>query len=330
MVNVLFTSVGRRVELLRAFRQAYSELELEGSIVAVDIDPLAPALREADRVHILPRLTDERYIPALAEVVRRERIDLVFPLIDPDVPVLAGARSVLEAEGARVVALSEESASTAADKLLTYRLFRDLGVETAQTWLPHECLAANLQFPVFIKPRYGSAAVSTFKVDDGHQLLFFARYVPDAVVQEYLPGPEITNDVICDFDGEVMGVVSRQRIEVRSGEVAKGKTVHDPEIIKSCVEIARALDARGPITVQCIMRDETPYFTEVNARFGGGVPLSIAAGVPSPKWMLALAAGIGFDVPPLGDYRRDFYMTRFDTSLFVSEEENAALQGDRF
>ena len=46
-VNVLFTSAGRRVELMRAFRKAYKQLGLRGSIVATDIDPLAPALKDA-------------------------------------------------------------------------------------------------------------------------------------------------------------------------------------------------------------------------------------------------------------------------------------------
>lgn len=61
MVNVLFTSVGRRMELLRAFKRAYANLGLSGHIVAVDIDPLAPALQEADRPYIVPRLSDPAY-----------------------------------------------------------------------------------------------------------------------------------------------------------------------------------------------------------------------------------------------------------------------------
>jgi carbamoyl-phosphate synthase large subunit len=44
-VNLLFVSAGRRVELLRLFRQAYRRLRLDGRIIATDIDPLAPALQ---------------------------------------------------------------------------------------------------------------------------------------------------------------------------------------------------------------------------------------------------------------------------------------------
>ncbi|HHH82980.1 MAG TPA: hypothetical protein ENL35_08315, partial [Chloroflexi bacterium] len=43
-INLLFTSVGRRVELMNAFREAYARLGLRGRLVAPDTDPLAPAL----------------------------------------------------------------------------------------------------------------------------------------------------------------------------------------------------------------------------------------------------------------------------------------------
>jgi len=328
-LNVLFTSVGRRVELLRAFKKAYADLGLTGNIVAVDIDPLAPALQEADCPYIVPRLSEPSYIPILAEICRREQVHLIFPLIDPDILVLARYRQELEATGARVVVVSQEAAITTADKWLTYQFFCKLGVPTPVSWLPEEARNANLRYPVFIKPRFGNAGKQAFKVCNDRELAFFLDYVPEPIVQEYLPGPEITNDVICDFEGNVLAVVSRQRIEVRWGEVAKGKTIYDSEIIHHCVAIARGLKAIGPITVQCMLRDGKPYFTEINARFGGGVPLGIAAGVHSPHWFLALAAGLPVEIPPLGSYKVGLYITRFDDSFFLTEEDYARIASCR-
>jgi carbamoyl-phosphate synthase large subunit len=328
-VNVLFTSVGRRVELLRAFRRAYRSLELDGRIVAVDIDPLAPALQVTDRPYIVPRLTSPDYVPALVEICQRERVDLVFPLIDPDIPVLADHRQELEATGARVAVVSPDAAATTADKWLTVQLFDRLGLPTPHSWLPSQLNPARAGYPLFIKPRFGSAAKGTFKVSDARELAFFLDYVPDPIVQEFLPGPEITNDVICDLEGETLAVVSRRRIEVRWGEVAKGVTVCDPSITEGCVEIARALPAAGPITVQCMMKNGVPYFTEINARFGGGAPLGIAAGADSPRWLLARAAGIPVDIPPLGSYQTGLYLTRCDDSFFLTEVEREQMAGRR-
>lgn len=320
-MNVLFSGVGRRVELLRAFRGAFKDLQMEGRIVAVDVDPLAPALREADAVYLVPRLADPDSVPTLAEVCRREEIGLIFPLIDEGMPVLAAGRAELEETGARLVLLSQAGVATTADKVLTDRLLRRIGVPAPIKWLPDEARRASLEYPVFVKPRFGSAGKGASRVRDKRELDYLLDYTPEPIVQEYLPGPEVTTDVLCDLDGNVLAVVSRQRIEVREGEVAKGVTIHDPEIIEFCVRIAKGLEAIGPITVQCLLRDGSPYFTEVNPRFGGGLPLAIAAGVPAPQWLLASAAGRSIAVPPLGTYTTGLHITRFDNSFFLAEEE---------
>ena len=327
-VNVLFTSVGRRVELVRAFKQAYDDLDLEGNVVSTDVDRLAPALRESDRPYLVPSLSDPSYLDVVSEIVRSEEIDLVFPLIDPDVPVLARGRATLEASGAHVVVIPDESVRLTADKMLTHELFIALGIPVPITWSADEVLDDRPAFPLFVKPRFGSAGQHCVRVQSVRELMFFLEYVPNPIVQEYLPGPEITTDVLCDLNagGELVAAVSRRRIEVRQGEVAKGVTILDPAILAHCEAIAQHLKAIGPITVQCIMRDDgTSCFTEVNPRFGGGVPLGIAAGVRSAHWLLASACGRHFDLPRLGAYEIGLYITRFDTSHFLTE---GALRGD--
>lgn len=323
---MLFSGVGRRVELLRSFKAAYEELGIDGRVVAVDIDPLAPALREADSAYIVPRLADPDSVSTLAEVCRREEVGLIFPLIDEGMPVLAAGRRELEETGARLVMVPEGALATTVDKLLTCQLFKRVGVPVPATWLPSEARRTSLSYPVFVKPRSGSASKGAAPARDERELAYFLDYVPDPIVQEYLPGPEITNDVVCDFDGNVLSVVSRQRIEVREGEVAKGVTIYDPEIIESCVRIAKGLEAIGPITVQCLLRDGRPHFTEVNPRFGGGLPLAIAAGVPVPRWLLAIAAGRSVAVPPLGTYTTGLHITRFDDSFFSLATELDAVE----
>ncbi len=328
-INILFTSVGRRVELLREFHRAYKNLNLSGHIVATDIDPLAPALQIADRPYLVPRLNASTYIPTLLEICRREAIDLIFPLIDPDIPVLAANKSILEAAGANVIVVSRNAVELTRDKWLTTQFFQRLGLPTPQSWLPDELDPDTAEYPLFIKPRSGSAAKHTFRVNNALELRFFMNYVPDPIIQECLPGAEITNDVICDLDGKLLGVASRKRIEVRWGEVAKGITIYDPDITNACARIAEALPAVGPITVQCMLKNGNAYFTEINARMGGGLPLGIAAGVDAPRWLLAQAAGIRQEIPSLGDYRIGLSITRCDDSFFLSQEDVSNMENHR-
>ncbi|HYT87720.1 MAG TPA: ATP-grasp domain-containing protein [Gemmataceae bacterium] len=327
--NTLFTSVGRRVELVRAFQHAYQTLGLRGDVIGIDIDPLAPALRVANRSYIVPRLESAEYVPALLRICREERIDLIFPLIDPDVPILAKNRPALEALGVRLAVVSEEAAATVADKWNTLALFESANVPRPRSWLPGELDPERAEYPLFIKPRCGSAAKHTFKVGNARELAFFVDYVPNPILQEYVAGPEITSDVVCDLRGQVLAVVSRKRLEVRSGEVAKGVTVYHSAIAAACIRLAEALPAIGPITVQCLMREGVPLFTEINARLSGGFPLGIQAGVDSPRLVLARAAGLDVDLPPLGAYQLGLYLTRFDASFFLTEAEREQMAGRR-
>ena len=329
-INVLFTSAGRRVELVRAFRNAYVSLGLDGVIVAIDADPLAPALAVADHSYVVPPLHSPEYISTLASICEKEKIRLVFPLIDPDIIKLSTNREIIERTGTEVVVLSEESVAITTDKWLTQGFYNRIGVPGPKCWLPGDLIPEVAPFPLFIKPRHGSAGKDSFKVENAEQLKFFSNYIPDPIIEDFLPGPEITNDVICDLKGKVLAVVSRERIEVRSGEVAKGVTIYSEDITKTCVKIAEALKVKGQITVQCIMKNGKPYFTEINARFGGGTPLGIASGCDAPRWLLAEVAGISITIPELGNYKRGLHVTRYDDSFYLTEDERTRIENSSF
>jgi carbamoyl-phosphate synthase large subunit len=315
-VNLLLVNVGRRVELLRLFRKAYGDLGLSGRILATDVDPLAPALQEADAHFIIPRVDDGGFVPSLARICRTESVSLVFPLIDSAIPVLARGRAELESAGARVAVVPPEAAERTYDKWKFHEWLRSLGVPAPATWLPQD-LPAEPAFPLFVKPRFGSAGRESFRVENADELAFYLPRVQQPVVQAFVDGPEVTNDVFCGLDGEVWAVVSRRRIEVRWGEVHKGVTIRDTGLLETCARMAHALDGVGPITIQCLLQSGRPLFTEINARFAGGMPLAVAAGVPAPLWYLQQAAGGKVTPPPLGTYRQGVYLTRYDDSFFL-------------
>lgn len=328
-ITVLFTSAGRRVELLRAFREACAELKLAGRLLVTDIDPLAPAIHLADEAFLVPAVSDPAYPDKLVEICKQERVDLIFPLIDPDIPILARHRKSIERDYGQVVVVDELVAETTRDKWLTYELFQDIGTPTPRSWLPEQLGDQAHHFPLFVKPRFGSAGKKTFLAKDENELAFFCKYVETPIIQEFMEGPEITNDVTCGLKGYVLAVVSRQRIEVRWGEVAKGKTVDHADVRAECVRIANTLKAIGPITIQCMLHGGQPKFTEINARFGGGLPLGISAGVPSPKWYLAQATDIPIEIPPLGTYQKDLYITRYDESYFLDRSDIDGIESHR-
>ena len=101
-MNLLLSSVGRRVELVRLFHQAYRRLGIEGCILGSDVDWLAPGMHVVDCPLLVPRCVDEHYVDTILRICEHHQIRLVIPLIDPEIPVLAAARARFAAIGTRV------------------------------------------------------------------------------------------------------------------------------------------------------------------------------------------------------------------------------------
>ncbi len=318
-VRMLFSCVGRRSELLQAFRRAAEDLGILLEIHGADATWLSPAIHLVDKAHIVDPIAEGRYIEQLLTVVRRAKIDLLIPLIDTELPLIAAAVDEFLAAGCRALIPAAPVVRTCRDKLATYRVLKQAGIDTPTTWAWAEAVKRKKhKFPLFLKPRTGSAAMGNYVVHDAGELETFGRRVPNAIVQEFVDGAEHTLDVYTGFDGRPRCVVPRKRLEVRTGEVSKGLIVKDPAIMAVGKRIAEVLgDCRGVVTIQCIVtRRGRIRVIEINPRFGGGVPLAIHAGANFPKWILMELLGESPRINPNG-FRNDVAMLRFDESVFV-------------
>lgn len=321
-VTLLVACAGRRVELVQAFRAAAAELGVGLRVVAADGARNAPALYAADAAELLPPIEDDDYIPALLRVAERHGADLLLPTIDTDLPKLADAREPFEALGCTALIGGPEAIRVCRDKVNTYRFLRDQGIAAPETWEPAALPAASaLRYPLFLKPRSGSSSRSIHRIDTPADLDYHLARVEGAIVQSFVDGVEYTLDVYVGLTGVPRCVVPRRRLEVRTGEVAKGVTVKDPEIMAVGQRVAEAFDdsLRGLITVQLMVTpDRRMPVIEVNPRFGGGAPLGIAAGADFPRWLLEETLGrepaITFD-----GWQDGLMMLRYDWSVFVPD-----------
>ena len=318
-VNILFTSIGRRVELINYWKKAYADLGINGQIFGSDIDPLSAASNFVDSFHIVPHSRHKDFIPSIQNICQENDINLIFPLNDNDLAPLSLGKSLLEQNDRIVVVSQSEFINMTIDKWKTYDFFKDIRIKTPKTWKPNE--KNKFDFPLIIKPRNGSAGKNVFKINNKDELEFYIQRIKDPIIQEYISGTEVTTDIICDFKGSIIGMVNRERIEVRWGEVSKGKTIFNNDIINNCKKIVENMDIVGPITVQCILKENDAYFIEINSRYGGGAPLGFAAGVQSPHWYLSIVSGIELDLPSIGSYKQNLYLSRYDNSIFIDERK---------
>ena len=318
-LNILLTSVGRRVALVNSFKRALEGRGLKGKIVSVDANPLASGLYLSDDHYIVPKVSDDEYIPTLLKICGEHEIGLLIPLIDTELLPLARNKRRFEQAGIKVVVSEPKVIEVCADKYSTYQFFHRNNIPTLKVFSKEEALLSST-YPLFIKPRYGSASINTFPVRNEKELSFFLDYIPEAIIQEYSPGKEYTLDVLADFEGNVVRVVPRERIETRGGETTKGITVKDRRLIEWGKRITEALGAIGPVNIQCFVADEAVRFTEVNPRFAGGLPLSLAAGANYPLLLIKMALGEKVE-GSIDEFEEGLIMLRYDDAVFVRRGE---------
>jgi carbamoyl-phosphate synthase large subunit len=316
-MNVLVTSAGRRTSLLKAFAEAVAELE--GKVFAADIDGLAPALYFAHKCFRVPPVRDVGYVDALLRIVQEENVSLIVPTIDPELLPLSESAPVFASHGCHVLISLPAFVQMSHDKWLTVQELSHHRFRTPRSWLPDNLVSDEMPEQVFIKPRDGSASQHAYKVHKSH-LKHYLAIVPNPIVQECLQLPEFTIDTLVDLNGKPIHYVIRQRIKTVGGESIQGVTVAPEKFHAQIVRLLQLLGemgARGPITVQAFAKHDELIFSEINPRFGGGFPLSYAAGAKYPQWILQMLKGENPDAR-MGEYTVNLFMTRFYQEIFLN------------
>ena len=318
-LRVLFTSAGRRLELLRCFRAAALELNTNLEIFACDIQPeLSAACQEADQAFQVPRSSDEAFGDSVLEICQREGISLVVPTIDHDLLPLSHLRDRFAELGTQLAVSDPCVIEIARDKLGTAEFLTLHGIPSPKTATAEDVQNAPgaWNWPVFAKPRHGSAGRCVGVVANKVALAALPRNEP-FIVQELLAAPEFTVNLFFDCGGQLVCAVPHERLQVRAGEVEKGITRRHPELADIAQKLAIALPGpRGALCFQAMAgSDGMLKVTEINARFGGGYPLADRAGGTFARWLLEEALGNPRSIS--GDWREGLVMLRYDAAVFV-------------
>jgi carbamoyl-phosphate synthase large subunit len=315
MTRVLVTGVGgpAGVAVLRSLLRR-SDVE----VFAGDMDGWDSGLYlvPAERRRILQPGLSPDFVDGIRQLCVDDAIDVVISTVDVELPPLAARRNDLG--GAVLAAPSAATLAVTLDKWeLAQRCAPLLRVPVTRL-LNADGIALRWIFPVIVKPRRGAGSRGVRLVADRPTLLAME---PDEalIIQEHLPGDEFSVDVLADADGGVVAAVPRTRTRVDSGVSIAGQTVHDDALESTAVAVARAIGLRGVANVQ-LRRDSegVPALLEVNPRFPGALPLTIAAGVDMPSLALDLALGVA--IPKKIDFV-ELANVRYLEDVFVSPGE---------
>ncbi|MCR5726951.1 MAG: ATP-grasp domain-containing protein [Lachnospiraceae bacterium] len=319
VIKILITGIGRRVELLQAFREAALDLGVELKLYGADMTATAPALFFCDYVRCTVPMKDPSYIDNLLHICKTDGIDLVIPTMDTELLVLGENRGKFENIGTRVLISSPDMIHICRDKNLTSGFFEGCGLHApmpVNDWRNYKS-----GYPAIIKPKDGSGSINAFRVENVEELEMYAGKVTDYIIQPYITGREYTIDIFCDWCGNPVSIVPRERLQVRAGEVLMTRIDMDETMIEESRKLCATFKPCGPMTVQVIRDDYgTDWFIEINPRFGGGAPLSMKAGARSAETILRLLRGErpGY----IQDVSDHVVYCRFDESICITEAKS--------
>lgn len=146
-------------------------------------------------------------------------------------------------------------------------------------------------FPLFAKPYDGSLSTNIHVIWHSDDLTQEILDDPKLIFMEYIDKTvytEFTVDMYYGVDHRVKCIIPRERIEVRAGEINKGRTVRN-EIIDFLKDRLDFIDGCiGCICIQLFYNQETGDIIgiEINPRFGSGYPLSYMAGGNYPEYLI--------------------------------------------
>lgn len=318
MTRVLVTGAGgpAGVAVIRSL------LKRDGiDVLAADMDGWASGLYlvpPAQR-RIIPPGADPCFVDQLIEQCRQDEISVLVSTVDVELPPLALRREeLLEVAGTTLAAPPTATLDVALDKYHLSRTCEESTRVPETALLDAEGSARPWTFPVIVKPRRGAGSRGV-RLVPGREELTGLGVDTALIIQAFLPGEEYSVDVIADGEGHVVAAVPRTRTRVDSGVSIAGRTLHDPELEAVATEVATAIGLIGVANVQ-LRRDVNgcPALLEVNPRFGGAMPLTIAAGVDLPS--LAVDLALGTPLPRHVDFV-DLANVRFLEDVFLDPAE---------
>lgn len=313
-INILILSAGTRNKIVQYFKKTLGE---NGKVIATDMSTIAPAIYEADKYYIVPRITEPGYIDIILDICKKENISGVLSLIDPELSLLAENEEKFKNIGTTVIGSSYELCERALDKMQMFQWLRSHGYNCAKSYVDKNEFFADVKtgkanYPVFVKPVRGSASIAISKVFDNETVDLLFDHSDNLMIQEYLDGQEIGADCYIDLlSGELVSVFTKKKIVMRAGETDKSVSFKDEKLFELIKKFVNESGWRGQIDIDIFEINAEYYISEVNPRFGGGYPHAYECGADHMKLIVNNLNGIvNSDV--IGNYKENVYMMKYN------------------
>ncbi len=313
-MNILILSAGTRNKIVQYFKKT---LEGKGLVITTDCSDIAPALYDADKYYIVPRMTAPEYIDVVLGICKKEGVIGVLSLIDPELSLLAKHIEDFKAIGTTVIGSSYDLCEMSLDKMQMYEWLVEHHYNCAKSYMDREVFYSDVEvgkitYPVFVKPACGSASIAISKVYDKEAVELLFAHDKGLMIQEFLDGQEIGADVYIDMiSGDVVSILTKKKLKMRAGETDKAVSFKDVKLFALIERFVMEAGYRGQIDIDIFEINGQYYISEVNPRFGGGYPHAYECGCNHMKLIANNLEGKANE-KHIGEYDDCIYMMKYN------------------
>lgn len=306
-VCVLITGVGAGStgrEVLTALKSSSNKYK----IVATDMNEFSAGLFDTTYRYVISPASSPKYLETLLKICEKENVDALVTGSQLELEKVSFNSRIFEEKGIKLLLNPWKVIEKCIDKFELMKFLSSKGITCPKFYLFENYFDfKNLSYPVIIKPKDGHGSQNVFIAQDEKEAEFFCNYIKkygsNPLIQEYIDEKqgEFTIGVLYADNGKLCTSIAIKRI--LEGGIFTRQIIHDVKnkerfVISSGLsygiiddfsdirefgeKIAQALNAKGPINIQCRKTDKGIFPFEVNPRFSGTTGARSSAGYNEP------------------------------------------------
>jgi biotin carboxylase len=286
----------------------------------------------AGRVNIENTEREEAFLRAVVHICEKEKIDAIFPSLDPYVYVFSKWKRMFEERGIVIPVPDFTTVLTALDKYRTIQAAQEVGFPCPRTYLcehPEDLrrIAAEEGFPLVVKPRFTCGGLGMLIARDLPELLSaypaITAHHGTPMIQEYIPGGQRGSvQFVLDRKGQMIFAFRKKRLRkfrltARFGTVSESEPPEDH--VRDTAQLVAKIGWWGAMGIETMLdpRDGVHKLMEINPRFPRQLWNRTELGINEPWMCMKIARNEG--LAPVAGYPLGV--------LFVSPVEDVMLLG---
>ena len=286
MKNIYVSSVGGDIaqSVISIISESIDSITIFGS----DLNYNQPGFFLVNHFEVSPHADNPNFFLWLTQFLRRNHIDYYIPMNESELRVLAAIpdNQLNKILGSCSIIWAGRSAiSLFGDKYLTSKFLTEIGVNTP---LVYEDLdeIQDFDFPLIVKPRFGSGSKSIFRCDTKRELEGSLLFVPTPIIQKFIGenDQEFTAGIFRNSNGESNVIIFRRMLV--GGATGWAEVYQNIQMESICRDIASAVNLSGSINVQFRLDEGEPSVFEINGRLSSTVYMRHLLGFEDLLWSL--------------------------------------------